>query len=102
MSAGRYEPRDVRAGWALVVLVGAVVAGAALHGQVWYLFQRYRSELQSRDVRRTRVATPSASRGPLLEVSPTSNWEAYRAEQERQLNTYGWISREEGRVRIPI
>ena len=103
MSAGGYEKRDVRTGWILIIVAMMAVSAVVVHAQVWYLFDHYRAAYQSRDVRRTRIDVPqTAPVEPLLEVSPTANWDAYRAKQERDLTTYGWASREEQRVRIPI
>jgi hypothetical protein len=102
MSAG-YEQRDVRVRGVFLALVIAGIGLAILHLQVWYLFQHFRAEFQGRDVSRSQIALPqTAPPEPLLEVSPTANWEKYRAEQQRELTSYGWVSREDGRVRIPI
>lgn len=39
---------------------------------------------------------------PRLQVSPPVDLEKFRAEQERELTTYGWVDREKNIVRIPI
>jgi len=103
MSTGGFERQDVRVGVVLVLLVLMMVAGALVHAPVWYLFDHYRKTYESRDVRRTQIETQEpVPPEPLLEVNPTANWEAYRAQQQKELTTYGWISREEKRARIPI
>ena len=40
--------------------------------------------------------------GPLLESYPAESYPALRATQESQLNSYGWVDREQGTVHIPI
>lgn len=103
MSGGGYERRDVRPGVVFLVLGVAGLVLLILHAQVWYMFDHFRGEFARRDVRRSQVPpAPPSVQGPQLEVSPTGNWDAYRAEQERQLTTYGWVSKEQQRVRIPI
>jgi hypothetical protein len=37
-----------------------------------------------------------------LQVNPTVALEEVRREEEAQLNSYGWVQREAGVVRIPI
>jgi hypothetical protein len=39
---------------------------------------------------------------PRLQISPTGDWQRYRKEQENLLNTYGWVNKTSGIVRIPI
>jgi hypothetical protein len=51
------------------------------------------------DVDRTlRISPP----GPRLETNPQAELQRFRAEEERRLNTYGWIDKQKGIVRIPI
>jgi hypothetical protein len=51
------------------------------------------------DVDRTlRIAPP----GPRLQTNPQSELQQFRAEEEKWLNTYGWIDKRKGIVRIPI
>jgi hypothetical protein len=51
------------------------------------------------DVDRTlRIAPP----GPRLETNPEAELQRFRAEEEKWLNTYGWIDKRKGIVRIPI
>jgi hypothetical protein len=37
-----------------------------------------------------------------LSSAPQQDLAAYRADKERQLNTYGWVDRQQGIARIPI
>jgi hypothetical protein len=39
---------------------------------------------------------------PRLEVHPGEDMEHYREQQEKLLNSYGWVDRDAGTVRIPI
>jgi len=44
--------------------------------------------------------TPTAK--PQLQVNPREDLAIYRAAQQRDLTTFGWIDRPHGRVRLPI
>jgi hypothetical protein len=51
------------------------------------------------DVDRTlRISPP----GPRLETNPEAELQRFRAEEEKRLNTYGWIDKQKGIVHIPI
>jgi hypothetical protein len=39
---------------------------------------------------------------PTLQVSPPTDLEAFRAREEAELNSYGWVNRTAGVARIPI
>jgi hypothetical protein len=48
--------------------------------------------------RTLRISPP----GPRLETNPQAELQRFRAEEEKRLNTYGWIDKQKGIVRIPI
>ena len=100
-------------GWFVVILTVTTVFCMAL---VWGLFEFMSSRADSRDPARPAVAgaavTPeiadgrivgSTSRpGPeMLVVEPTV-LEAFRAREQAELTTYGWVDQNAGTVRIPI
>jgi hypothetical protein len=86
----------------LVVVVFVVIVASCLTG-TWWMFRYLRKVDSSRDVRRTSLQLPSPiPPEPRLEIDPTQDWVSYRRQQEQLLNSYGWVSREQGRVRIPI
>ncbi len=39
---------------------------------------------------------------PRLQVAPSRDFQAYLAHENKILNTYGWVNRQQGIVRIPI
>jgi hypothetical protein len=39
---------------------------------------------------------------PRLEIDPATDLAAFRAQQQRELGSYGWVDRAHGVVRIPI
>jgi hypothetical protein len=48
--------------------------------------------------RTLRISPP----GPRLETNPQAELQRFRAEEEKRLNTYGWIDKQKGIVHIPI
>ena len=90
--------RAVRRG-AIVALVTLLVVNVI----VWWMYGFLRERREVIDVRRTLVAPdPVRSTEPLLQVNPRIEWKEFQRLQLDQLNSYGWVSREEGIVRIPI
>ena len=80
-------------------VVGLIVINLA----VWTLFRFFRAQNENVDVSRSVVA-PEAERPtePPLQVSPRLELRGFRQQQMDQLNSYGWISKADGTVRIPI
>ena len=46
--------------------------------------------------------SPEASPFPHLQISPPADLAAFRAREDVELETYGWINRTAGAVRIPV
>ena len=94
---------DVNVGRILRIAIVFVVMGAAIHLGVWWMFVYYRNADAQRDVRQTLIEPPPPiPPEPRLQVNPTEDWQTFRRQQQDVLNSYGWISREERRVHIPI
>jgi dsRNA-specific ribonuclease len=80
-----------------------LIVGAAIHVGVWWMFRYFRSEDQQRSVRRSLVEDKApVPPEPRLQVKPQEELQEYLRKQQQVLNTYGWVSRDEGKVRIPI
>jgi len=85
------------------IAIAFIVVGAAIHLGVWWLFSFYRNVDAQRDVSQTLIKPPPPiPPEPRLEVNPTEDFQTFRRRQQDMLNSYGWTSREDGRVRIPI
>jgi hypothetical protein len=80
-----------------------IVFAVVIHVSVWWMYSHLRNLEMREDVRRTRILAPSPiPPQPKLQVDPQAEWNEYRSSQLELLSGYGWISREAGRVRIPI
>ena len=84
------------------LLIGIVIL-AVIHAGVWWLYQYFRHADQRRDVRRTLVEARSPiPPDPRLQVNEQLDFQEYFRIQQETLKSYGWVSRADGKVRIPI
>lgn len=81
---------------ALVLLI--LVAAAAMAWMFQYLAESDRLRPPAPEMARQRVVPPK----PRLQVNPTTDLGEMRRTQESLLNSYGWVDRKAGVVRIPI
>jgi hypothetical protein len=86
--------------WTVIVFVLVL---AAVHWGVWSLYRYARNRDESRDVRRTFVeAIPPSPPEPRLQVNPQDDFQEYLRQQQEILKTYGWVSRAQDQIHIPI
>jgi len=101
-----HEERDANVKWifglvgflAVTVIVIQFGMGAMLRGMkkkpapadLWRL------------VRQPASAAPGQPSYPRLQLSAPADLQAFRAREENELNTYGWVDRTSGIVRVPI
>jgi len=101
-----HETRDVRVGSILGCILFLGIAGLAIHFVLAGMLSALSRRAQPTDLwRPVQPATPKASGQrpfPLLQVSPPADLEAFRAREQAELETYGWVNRTSGLVRIPI
>lgn len=99
-----FEARDVDAsiiGW---IVVGVIVSAFLIHGGVAVLYA-YLSRTEfpqgSQPVTFVKEA-PKQSTLPALQEDPHKDLERLRESERQTLNSYGWVDREKGIVRVPI
>ena len=102
MNELRYEEGDPRV--RPIVLFGAALAG--LVALSLFVASRLDSALERADPERRETHPMSAFRTgpeePLLLAVPGQELQAWHAEEEHVLGSYGWVDRENGLARIPI
>lgn len=87
----------------IISVVIFVVIGAFIQLGVWWFYRYVRQQDQNRDVRRTFVeAAPPIPPEPRLQVDPQEDFDVYFRKEQEVLKSYGWTSRSEGKVHIPI
>jgi len=101
-SGGGHEGRDVNArrllqlGLALATVIGLVLV-------VGILFFDYLERSTTRGAPRSPLlAAPDRPPPPRLQVDPHFDLLQKRAQEDAVLNSYGWVDRANGTVRIPI
>ncbi len=87
------------AGFEVALLLLAVVSMAAMGGLFYYFTNREAVADTSRSPLATERSLPPI---PNLQVNPASDLEQLRVEENKRLNTYGWVDKEQGIVRIPV
>jgi hypothetical protein len=105
LSEIRYEDSDVRPGavgrYALALAVSVAVVALALLG----LLVAMRSRERMKDAPLPPVADRAPDRQPpepRLQPQPFQALAALRADEGRQLESYGWVDRGAGTVHIPV
>ena len=99
-----YERRDVNTRAVFRVGVASVVAAVVIHAAVWWLFDLFdRREAQKGPPPATLVNTPRAAPPePRLQTDAPADLNDFRAEEKGELESYGWMDRQKGVVRIPV
>jgi len=101
----KYETRDLST--RVVVIFGAslVVGAVVIHLLIWLLYVFYGS-LQAgaypRQYPMAHVGAPPLPPAPRLQTQPREDLKKLRAEEERRLESYGWVDVARGQVHIPI
>jgi len=99
----KHQGTDLRLRPILISVIVFVVVGTVIALGVGLLFLHVRKLDESHDVRRTFVkAAPPVPPEPRLETDPREDFQEYFSKQQETLKSYGWKSRSEGKVRIPI
>src|SRR5262249_10211232 len=99
----KHQSTDIRFSGVGLAAIVFVVALAFIQAGMWIVYRYLRTTDQQRDVRRTFVETkPPVPPEPRLQVNPQADLQEYLQKQKETLTSYGWISRPEGTVRIPI
>jgi hypothetical protein len=84
---------------------GLIVLAIAIHLVVWLLFQYFSGREAVRVAPAYPLAIGEANRQPpepRLQTNPRDDLRALRAHEDELLNTYGWVDKPAGIVRIPI
>jgi hypothetical protein len=106
---GGYEPTDVNIRGVLVflgILLATVVIVQLVITSISRHFAYRASQLDKQILRGQVLPSVAASRAyfpyPREQISPLADLQMFRAQEETELNSYGWIDRKAGVVRIPI
>jgi hypothetical protein len=103
------EDSDVNVRGVLMFIALLVLLGGIIHLGLW-LMERHLARREAQwDAQMTRDAVhKGAVRArpnfpePRLQISPARDLKAFREREDAELNSYGWVNRTAGVVRIPI
>lgn len=99
------ETSDVSIGGIGVFVVVLLVAGVLIHGAVWVLYRQFERTASRPGTVEFPLATGSLRRlppEPRLQTDPRDDLINLKRSEDQVLQSYGWIDRNAGTVRIPI
>jgi hypothetical protein len=101
-----YEKRDANAKWIFAIIVFFIITGLVMHFALAGVMERFEKKPSPADkyagTRHGPVLIAQATNVPHLQLMPAEDLNNFRTKEELELNTYGWINRTAGVVRIPI
>lgn len=101
-----YEKRDANAAWIFGIVAFLFVSGLIIHFCIAGVLNRMEKKPMPQDPwagARPAANTEAEPKGvPRLQLAPDVDLQAFRAREDAELNSYGWIDRTKGVVRIPI
>ncbi len=100
-----HETSDVNIRGIFVFAGALLVTGVLIHLLVWVLFRYFTARETVRVPRQYPLATAQENRlppEPRLQTNPRQDLRDLRAHEDDILNSYGWVDRNAGIVRIPI
>jgi hypothetical protein len=101
----RHESSDVNFRAIVTFGISLTVVAALIHVLLWLLFMYFQNREARTAVRLFPLAAEQQNRlppQPRLQTNPRQDLSELRAAEEDVLNTYGWVDKTAGVVRIPI
>jgi hypothetical protein len=98
-----HETRDINVRVVMWFAIGLIVAAVIIHfalGAIFAFFSKTHPspEAPSRIMVQPRIVAPE----PRLQTNPSVDLAQFREAEENKLNSYGWVDKQRGIVRIPI
>src|SRR5690348_7290599 len=96
-ASGGHERTDARAGWIFAIVLFLLFGAIGIHLIVGRMLVSLRRTPfpgdQYRPAATTRTVSQLRPGLPRLQISPSFDLEAFRAREEAELNSYGWIDK---------
>lgn len=100
-----HEGSDVNVGGVFGFALGLAIAAAIIHFAVWVLFTFFAARSSRRVAPEFPLAVQQENRlppEPRLQTNPRQDLSDLRAQEDAILQSYGWVDKNAGLVRIPI
>ena len=100
-----HETSDANVGGVFAFGLGLMIAGIVILFLVWLLFGYFKGREAGSGAREFPLAADQQNRvppEPRLQTNPRQDLIDMRAKEDASLNTYGWVDKTGGVVRIPI
>jgi hypothetical protein len=100
-----HETSDADVGYVFAFGLGLLIIGVVVLFVVWLLFGYFAGREAGSGVRQFPLAAEQQNRlppGPRLQTNPRQDLIDLRASEAATLNSYGWVDKAGGVVRIPI
>lgn len=99
----KHDLHDISARSILMIAFIMLALAISIHLAVWGEMNYYHDHPAQVMYSASPLAkVPRNAPGPGLQVDPASELEQFRGSEESLLNSYGWVNRASGTVRIPI
>ena len=99
------ETTDVDIRGIVIFVIALIVAGVVIHGAVWVMYRYFARQASQPAAVEFPLATNALRRlppEPRLQIDPRDDLMNMQRAEEQVLNSYGWVDRSGGIVRIPI
>jgi hypothetical protein len=99
-----YENRDANAKWLFGVVIGLTLALLIMHFVLSGILGRMEKSPAPRDhwINASSATLGAKPPPPNLQISSTADLKTFRAKEEHDLTTYGWVDKSAGIARVPI
>jgi hypothetical protein len=98
-----HERKDADVISLIVIAALLLLSGALVSFATWGLMDFLSTQRNAREKRPPKIASERADfPEPRLQIQPQDDLEKLRATENAELNSYGWIDRKGGVVRIPV
>lgn len=101
----QHETSDVNVRGVLAFCGALLAAGIVIHAAVWLLFLVFNAREARQPAPEFPLAVEHENRlppEPRLQTNPRQDLRDLRAQEDAVLNSYGWVDKNAGLVRVPI
>lgn len=97
-----HEVTDASAGLLKYLCISMVFFGVVLQGLMVWMFLEVRGHFSAKRPSESALFQKTQIPPPRLQIDPKADLETLRQRNQEVLNSYGWVDRGKGIVRIPI